>query len=192
MLDNLNRFNIILASKSPRRKQLLKELGINFKTEILEVEEIYPKDMKINEIPEFLSTLKAKPFEKSIDDQTLVISSDTIVCCNENVLGKPQNYDQAFSMLRQLSGKPHQVITGVCLLSKEKKITFSSITTVFFKYLTDEEIEYYIKNYQPYDKAGAYGIQEWIGHIAVERIEGSYFNVMGLPIQQLYEELCIF
>ena len=189
MLENLNDYTIILASKSPRRKQLLEELGISFKIESKEVEEIFPDQLAVNQVPEYLAKLKATPFNNSIDNNTLVITSDTIVCVDDEILGKPVDYDEAFLMLNQLSGRSHQVMTGVHLLSAAKSVSFTSITTVYFKALSKEEIDYYITNYHPYDKAGAYGIQEWIGHIAVEQINGSYFNVMGLPVQRLYEEL---
>lgn len=189
MLNNLTKYNIILASKSPRRKQLLEKLGIRFKVENKEVDEIIPNHLALENVPEYLAKLKATPFVNNIDNNTLVITSDTIVCIDNQILGKPSDYDDAFKMLNQLSGKSHQVMTGVHLFSNSKNVSFTAITTVYFKTLSKEEIDYYITNYQPFDKAGAYGIQEWIGHIAVERIEGSYFNVMGLPIQRLYEEL---
>ncbi len=189
ILENIQSYKIVLASKSPRRKQLLEELGISFEVETLDVDEEYPEGMPIEEIPAFLAELKAKPFEKELTSNTLVITADTIVCCDHHVLGKPANYDEAFQVLKLLSGRVHQVATGVCILTSGKKKTFTATSDVFFKKLTDEEIDYYLTNFKPYDKAGAYGIQEWIGYIAVERIEGSYFNVMGLPVQRLYEEL---
>ena len=192
MLNNLDNYNLILASKSPRRKQLLSELGISFVVKTEEVEEVFPENLSVELIPEFLAKLKAKPFEKALGEKDLLITSDTIVCLDNKVMGKPNDYEHAFRMLSKLSGKSHKVITGVCLLSKKKKVTFKSSTEVYFKELSKEEIEYYLINYKPYDKAGAYGIQEWIGHIAVEKINGSYFNVMGLPIQRLYDELCKF
>lgn len=189
MLENLDKYSIILASKSPRRKQLLQELGVKFKVVIKNVNEIFPGRMPVDEVPEYLAKIKAEPFINEIDTNTLVITSDTIVCVGGQILGKPANYSEAFAMLKQLSGRAHQVMTGVHLMSRNKSVSFTAITTVFFKSLSNNEIDYYLINYSPYDKAGAYGIQEWIGHIAVERIEGSYFNVMGLPIQHLYEEL---
>lgn len=189
MLENLNKYRIILASKSPRRQQLLAELGIQFEVQTLDVEEIFPSDMPVLKVPEYLARLKATPFSNQLKENELVITSDTIVAINNEVLGKPTSYTDAFEMLQKLSGKVHQVATGVYLLSKAKEIAFTSITDVYFKSFTTEEIDYYITQFEPYDKAGAYGIQEWIGHIGVERIEGSYFNVMGLPIQKLYEEL---
>lgn len=189
MLDNLKKYNIILASKSPRRKQLLEELGIQFEIQIKEVDEIFPETMPVSKIPEYLAQLKMQAFENKLGKNDLVITSDTIVCINNEVLGKPINYEHAYKMLTKLSGKAHKVISGVCVLSKNKKVSFTSTTKVYFKKLSETEIDYYISNYKPYDKAGAYGIQEWIGHVAIERIEGSYFNVMGLPVQRLYEEL---
>ncbi|MFA9389755.1 MAG: Maf family nucleotide pyrophosphatase [Prolixibacteraceae bacterium] len=192
MLENLNKFHVVLASKSPRRQQLLAELGIQFEVELIEVEEVFPNNLPINEVPEYLAKLKAQAFQNQLSENDLIITSDTIVTINNEVLGKPANYNEGFEMLMKLSGKGHQVATGVYLLSKNKQVAFTSITDVFFKTLTSEEIDYYLTKYQPYDKAGAYGIQEWIGHIGVERIVGSYFNVMGLPIQRLYSELCLF
>jgi septum formation protein len=192
LADLLSNYRIILASKSPRRKELIKELGLHFEVLAFDTDESFPSDMPVNEVPLFLAEQKAIPFESGLDNKSLVITADTIVYIDGQVLGKPANHDDAFRMLRLLSGKWHQVATGVCILTQEKRRSFSAITNVLFKELTDEEIEFYISNYKPYDKAGAYGIQEWIGFIAVEQIEGSYFNVMGLPVQQLYEELCQF
>jgi len=181
-------YNIILASNSPRRKQLLKEIGVNFSVIIIEVEEIYPNNLEIEKIPVFLAELKSKPFDK-LKNKDLLISADTIVCQSGKVLGKPKNRTEARQMLLDLSGQEHQVITGVCLRSNSKKKTFSAITHVRFKRLTKHEIDYYISTYKPFDKAGSYGIQEWIGAIGIEHIEGSFYNVMGLPIQRLYEEI---
>ncbi|HKM94652.1 MAG TPA: Maf family nucleotide pyrophosphatase [Prolixibacteraceae bacterium] len=192
MLQNIKAYKIILASKSPRRKQLLEELGIKFEVKTIDTDESYPAELLTDKIAEYLAIKKAIPFKKNIDEQTLVITADTIVAIDNEVLGKPANYNEAFSMLTKLSGKAHLVSTGVCITSKHKNKSFTSSTKVFFKTLTKVEIDHYIKQYQPFDKAGAYGIQEWIGFIAVERIEGSYFNVMGLPVQRLYEELCDF
>lgn len=192
MLQNIKAYKIILASKSPRRKQLLEELGIKFEVKTIDTDESYPAELLTDKIAEYLAIKKATPFKKNIDEQTLVITADTIVAIDNEVLGKPANYNEAFSMLTKLSGKAHLVSTGVCITSKHKNKSFTSSTKVFFKTLTKVEIDHYIKQYQPFDKAGAYGIQEWIGFIAVERIEGSYFNVMGLPVQRLYEELCDF
>ena len=185
----LSDYKVILASKSPRRRELLGGLDIPFDVIIHEIDEIFPKDLQMEEIPVFLAKLKAEPFAEELDHDALVITADTIVWIDGQVLGKPENYDHAAKMLRQLSGKKHIVVTGVCLTSKEKQVTFSASTEVWFKDLSAEEINYYLENYRPYDKAGSYGVQEWIGYVAITRIEGSYFNVMGLPVQRLYEEL---
>ena len=182
-------YNYILASKSPRRKQLLQSLGIEFQVIIKEVEEKYSDTLKKEEIPVFLAKLKAQPFLKDIGKKDLVITADTIVWLNGNVLGKPGDDSEAFQMLRNLSGNEHQVISGVCLTSQNKEMSFFSTSNVYFKELTTEEIEYYISQFKPFDKAGAYGIQEWIGRIGISHIEGSFYNVMGLPIQKLYEEV---
>lgn len=185
-------YNIILASKSPRRKELLEGLNIPFEVVIHEVDEVFPDGLPIEEIPVFLAKLKAEPFLEEIKSNSLIITADTIVWIDGVVLGKPNDYEHASAMLRQLSGKKHVVVTGVCLTSKDKQVTFSASTDVYFKNLTDSEIDYYLKNYHPYDKAGSYGVQEWIGYIAIDKIEGSYFNVMGLPVKRLYEELTKF
>ncbi len=196
MLSELEkRYSIILASKSPRRSQLLSELGLDFKVEIKEeVDEVYPDHLNNNEIAEYLSQIKAKPFASDVqaDNSKLIITADTIVCIGDQVLGKPADANEAKQMLELLSGKKHQVISGVSILTQEKTVTFSVVTDVFFKSLTEQEINYYIKNYQPFDKAGAYGIQEWIGMTGIEKIDGSYFNVVGLPVQRLYQELSNF
>lgn len=192
MLQNLNGYQIILASKSPRRQELLSSLGLKFEVRSMETEEIFPEFLPIQEIPEYLARLKAEPFINTLQENELLITADTIVTIDNQVLGKPTDYNDAFEMMKKLSGKGHNVATGVYLYSNLKNVTFTSNTEVFFKTLTIEEIDFYIRNYKPYDKAGAYGIQEWIGYIAVEKIIGSYFNVMGLPIQRLYAELSKF
>lgn len=192
MFDNLKGYKIILASKSPRRKQLLEGLNLPFEVILREVDEVFPENMAMEDIPVHLAKLKAEPFindQKEGEASLLVITADTIVCIDGEVLGKPIDHDHALEMLRKLSGRKHLVITGVCLSSFDRQVTFSSVTEVHFKELSDDEIEYYIGQYHPYDKAGAYGVQEWIGYIAMDRIEGSYFNVMGLPVGRLYEEL---
>lgn len=189
-LDHLKNKRIILASRSPRRQQLLAELGIPF--EILlkeEMEELFPEELQGVEIPRFLAEMKSKAYEDEIAHQALVITADTIVWVDNQVLGKPTDREDAIRILNQLSGKMHTVFTAVCLRTSEKQLSFDARTDVFFKPLSIEEISYYVDTFKPFDKAGAYGIQEWIGYAAVERIEGSYFNVMGLPIHQLYEEL---
>lgn len=189
MFENLKDYRILLASKSPRRKELLSGLNISFEVATLDVEELFPENLPMEEIPVYLAKLKAEPFKTEIDDKTLVITADTIVWIDGEVLGKPLDHAHAVEMLRKLSGRKHTVVTGVCLTSKTKQAAFYSSTDVWFKELSAEEIEYYLSLYHPYDKAGSYGVQEWIGYIAIAKIEGSYFNVMGLPVQRLYEEL---
>lgn len=185
-------YNFILASKSPRRQQLLRSLDIDFTVQTREVDENYPKYLKKEEVPVFLAELKARAFQNDLKENDLLITADTIVCLDDQILGKPEDYEEAFSMLKTLSGKKHQVITGVCLTSLSKQISFYSISEVEFKVLTGDEIDYYIQHYRPFDKAGAYGIQEWIGTIGISHIEGSFYNVMGLPVQKLYEMIKIF
>lgn len=186
------KYNYILASKSPRRQKLLKALGIDFEVRIDEVDEIFPAGMLPIEIPVFLATLKANAFIHQLIDNDLLITADTIVLLEGKIIGKPENMQDAGKLLRTLSGKEHQVITGVCLTSPVKQKSFHAVTNVQFKDLSDEEIEFYIYSCQPLDKAGAYGIQEWIGYIGISHIEGSFYNVMGLPIQKLYEEILRF
>lgn len=193
MLDRVLERRIILASASPRRQYLIKDLGLNFEVKTKEVEEVYPDHLKGKDIALYLAELKANAFsDDEIPDNAILIAADTIVCLNDEVLTKPENYDDAFRILTSLSGKKHEVISGVCLRSLKKTISFYATTEVYFKDLSHEEIHHYIENYKPFDKAGAYGIQEWIGYIGIERISGSFYNVMGLPIQRLYEELLKF
>lgn len=191
-MRNSKKYKLILASKSPRRQFLLKELGLDFTVHTKEVDENFPENLKAEKIPLYLCKKKADAFEGELRDNTIVITADTIVWVENQVLNKPENFDDAMRMLKLLSGKKHEVYTAVCLKSKNKTKTFYASTSVYFKVLSLEEIEYYITNFNPYDKAGAYGAQEWIGYIAVEKIEGSYFNVMGLPVRELYEELLKF
>ena len=191
-MKDLKKYNLILASKSPRRQYLLKELGVDFEIAVKEVDESFPVDLQAEQIPLYLCKKKAIAFDSELSDNTIVITSDTIVWVENQVLNKPEDYADALRMLTLLSGKMHQVYTAVCLKSKHKIKTFYVCTHVYFKTLSLEEIDYYIKNYNPYDKAGAYGAQEWIGYIAIEKIEGSYFNVMGLPVKELYEALLAF
>ena len=186
--EKLKNYNIILASKSPRRQQFFKDLNIDFTIKLKEVEELYPQQLKGIEITDYLANLKAKAY-KNLKDNDLLITSDTIVWLENKALGKPKNYHEAFVMLKNLSGKKHEVITSISIKNKKFQKIINDITTVFFKKLSDEEINYYINNYKPFDKAGAYGIQEWIGFIAIDKIEGSYFNVVGLPVHKLYKEL---
>lgn len=197
MFENLKDYKIILASNSPRRKELLSGFGLDFIVKTMsDIDESYPEDLDVNLVAGFIAEKKAKAFETSIPENALLITADTVVCLDNKVYGKPVDRDDAFNMLRELSGKVHKVYTGVCIrfaaegssLDYEKKM-FTSETEVCFSSFTDEEINYYIDNYQPFDKAGAYGIQEWIGFAGVEWISGSFFNVMGLPVHKLYEEL---
>jgi septum formation protein len=190
--EDLKKYKFILASKSPRRQFLLKDLGLDFEVHTKEVDESFPETLKAEEIPLYLCKKKADAFDGELTDNSIVITADTIVWVEGQVLNKPENYEDAVRMLKLLSGRMHEVYTGVCIKSNKKTKAFYSLTKVYFKDLSDDEIEYYIKNFHPYDKAGSYGAQEWIGYIAVERIEGSYFNVMGLPLRELYEELLKF
>ena len=180
--------SIILASQSPRRKELLSLLDLEFTVEVKSIDEIFPKDLNTSKVAEYLAELKASAFTNIKDDQ-VIITADTVVILNDTILGKPKDKAEATEMLHRLSNRSHEVITGVCLKSAQKTSTFSSSTKVYFKDLTDAEIDYYIENYKPYDKAGSYGIQEWIGAIGITKIVGSYFNVVGLPIQELNEQL---
>jgi septum formation protein len=189
IIDKLNDFNLILASRSPRRQQLLRELGLKFDVVIKEYEEIYPEGLNGEEIARYVAHEKAASFKKGISDNEIIITADTIVWCNNKVLGKPVDHEDAERFLKEISGNTHEVITGVSLLSKSKELTFSDSTKVTFEVLSEEEICYYIDKYSPFDKAGAYGIQEWIGIIACSHIDGSYFNVVGLPVQRLFKEL---
>jgi len=189
MLSHLNNYHIILASQSPRRQELLKGLNIPFEVKVIDVEETYPKQLVGVDIPMFLSEKKANAFADQMTDDTLLITADTIVWHEGRVFGKPKDKAEATRMLKSLSGKTHQVITGVCISTKTKRRVFHAISEVRFARFTLDEIDYYLSNFQPYDKAGSYGVQEWIGFIGVEHIEGSYFNVMGLPVQRLYTEL---
>lgn len=186
-------YKVILASNSPRRKELLGGLGIPFEVRTLQdIDESYPDSLLGEEIPMFISGKKAEAYKQKMADDEMIITADTIVYDHGQVLGKPKDREEAISMLRQLSGHAHEVITGVSIVTKEKTRQFASTSKVYFDTLADDEIIYYVDNYHPFDKAGAYGVQEWIGYVAVTRIEGSYFNVMGLPIQRLYTELKSF
>lgn len=190
MLSNkLNKYKIILASGSPRRHELLKDLDVDFTIKLKEVDEIYPNYLKSYEITDYLAELKSKVFKESIQENELIITSDTIVWIDGIALGKPKNYEDAFDMLSKLSNNVHEVITSVCIFNKSFKKIINDSVKVSFKKLTREEIDYYITTYKPYDKAGAYGIQEWIGKIGITKIEGSYFTVMGFPVHKLYKEL---
>ncbi|WP_321331703.1 Maf-like protein [uncultured Bacteroides sp.] len=217
MLDNLKKYNILLASNSPRRKELLTGLGVDYNVVVLpDVDESFPIELKGPDIPLYIAKKKAEAYKGILQSyknvvsptlicdnvdknspiiengsaQPLIITADTIVWLNDEVLGKPKDQSDAKAMLRQLSGKTHQVITGVCLTTTEWQKSFVTVSEVRFALLTEEEITYYISHFSPLDKAGSYGVQEWIGFIGVESIKGSYFNVMGLPVQRLYKELC--
>ena len=189
IIDDLNKYRIILASRSPRRQQLLRDLGLKFDVLIKEYPETFPDNLNGEEIARFVAHEKAVSFKNEISANDIVITADTIVWCNNKVLGKPMNFDDAISILKEISGNTHEVITGVSLFSSFKEKTFSVSTYVTFDSLSEDEIGYYVNRFKPYDKAGAYGIQEWIGIAACSHIEGSYFNVVGLPVQQLYKEL---
>lgn len=190
MLSNkINNYHIILASGSPRRHSFFKDLNIDFEIRIKEIDEIYPDTLKGTEITDYLANLKSEPFKNELKENDLLITSDTIVWFEGEALGKPKDYDDAFNMLKKMSGKTHTVITSVSIKNNAFQKIFNDSTEVSFKKLTDQEIDYYLKNYKPYDKAGSYGIQEWLGKIGIKEIKGSYFNVMGLPIHKLYEEL---
>lgn len=190
MLDNLSKYKIILASNSPRRKELLGGLGLTFEVKTLPgIDESYPSGLTGEEIPMHISFKKAQAYDNQLTDDVLLITADTIVYLNGLVLGKPVDEADAIDMLTRLSGCTHEVITGVTIKANQKAKSFSVVSKVTFASLTAEEIRYYVQHYKPYDKAGAYGIQEWIGFVGVQSLEGSYFNVMGLPIQRLYQEL---
>ena len=190
MLENLNKYRIVLASNSPRRKELLSGLGIQYEVKTLpDIDESYPEGLDGMEIPAFISRSKADAYRSVMQPDELIITADTIVWLDGKVMGKPRDAEEAREMLRALSGQTHQVITGVCLTTPTYQKAFATLTDVTFASLSEEEITYYVDRYSPMDKAGSYGIQEWIGFIGVESISGSYFNVMGLPIQRLYTEL---
>lgn len=181
---------LVLASSSPRRRLLLEGVDLEFSVEINnDIPEEFESSMDINMVPEHLAKLKSSGFGRRLDDSEILVTADTLVLCEGKILGKPTDRSDAFQMLKMLSGNKHTVLTGVCIRDNYRERSFTSETTVFFRELKDDEIYYYIDNYAPYDKAGAYGAQDWIGHIGISRIEGSYFNVMGLPIQKLCTEL---
>ncbi len=191
MFDHLNKYHVVLASNSPRRQSLLREMGVTFTVVPSQGEEVFSPELPVTEVAEFLAKQKADWFTDFRHNQ-LYITADTIVLLENEILGKPQNSVEAENMLSKLSGKKHQVITGVCIRSKTKEITFKSTTEVTFKKLTPEIISHYIEAYKPFDKAGSYGIQEWIGMVGIEKIDGSYFNVVGLPTSTLFDQLKLF
>lgn len=179
---------IVLSSNSPRRKELLGELGIDFEVRVIEgIDETYPKELSVEEVPQYIAREKARVYIVGKDE--VLLTADTVVVLGNEIMGKPHDEADAMRMLRQLSGKTHQVITGVCLTTNDKQVTFADVTDVSFAELTDEEIKFYVENFRPLDKAGAYGIQEWIGLAGVTGIKGSYFNVVGLPVHRVYAEL---
>ena len=190
--EKLKNKHLILASGSPRRQHFLKELGLDYEIQLKEIEEKYPNHLKKEEITDFLAKLKASPFKGELNKNDILITADTIVWLNNTAIGKPKNRKDAISMLHQLSNKTHTVISSVCLTSSKKQIVFHDFTFVQFNKLSNEEIEFYIDRYKPFDKAGSYGIQEWIGYIGIKKIEGSYFNVMGFPVHIFYRELLNF
>lgn len=183
--------HIILASGSPRRQQFFKDLNIDFEIRLKPVEEVYPDRLYKYEISDYLAQLKSLPFKDELKDKDILITSDTIVWHEGKALGKPSGRDEAIAMLTSLSGKSHEVITSICFTTKKLEKTVNSITKVYFRELLPEEIEYYVDTYAPFDKAGAYGIQEWIGQVGIDKIEGSYFNVVGLPVNEVYSNLKI-
>jgi septum formation protein len=190
MLENLSKFKIILGSNSPRRKELLQGLDLPYEVKTLpNIEESYPSHLRKEEIPIHVAQLKAKAYQAFMTNETFLITADTIVWLENQAFGKPENEQEAKNMLRTLSDKTHEVITAVCLTTRTRQQTFHTISSVKFARLDDSEIDYYIKNYKPYDKAGAYGVQEWIGYIGVESLTGSFYNVMGLPVRVLYKHL---
>ena len=184
------KYKLILASNSPRRKELLAGLGVPFEVRVLQdIDEHYPENLPVNEVARYIAKEKADAYRRIVAADELIITADTVVIVGDEILGKPMDEADAVRMLRLLSGRTHQVTTGVCLLTAEKERCFDVTTDVTFKTLTDEEIHYYVNRYRPFDKAGAYGIQEWIGYIGVTGLNGSYYNVMGLPVQRIYQEL---
>lgn len=190
MLNNLEKYKVILASNSPRRKELLGGLGIAYEVKAMpDVDESFPADLGSEEIPVYIAKKKVDAYKPIMQPDELIITADTIVWLDGIVMGKPKDAGEACEMLRRLSGRTHQVITGVCVTTIDKQVSFSTVTDVTFDELTEEEIEYYVTHFKPMDKAGSYGIQEWIGYVGVRSISGSYFNVVGLPIQRLYSEL---
>ena len=191
MLDNLKKYDVVLGSNSPRRRELLNDMGVEFRVEAIKgIDETYPANLPVEEIPVFLARIKAEGHP--LKDNELLITADTVVVLDETVLGKPDGETDAHNMLRALSGRAHRVISGVCVTTKDRSESFADTSIVHFAELSDEEIDYYIKHYRPLDKAGAYGIQEWIGNIGISGINGDFYNVMGLPTRKLYQLLKTF
>jgi len=193
MLDNLKKYKVVLASKSPRRQELLRGMNVAFTVQTKETPEIFPPEMKLEDVPKFLSLQKSKAFtDDELPSDYLLITADTVVICADEILGKPQDRQEAYRMLEMLSGQSHHVVTGVTVRSLHKTESFAAISKVTFASLEKDEIDYYIDNFKPYDKAGAYGIQEWIGYAGIKGLEGSFYNVMGLPTRRLYQVLKAF
>ena len=190
--EKLKKYNLILASSSPRRQQLLRDLGLHFTIKLIDVEEVYPKYLHGNEISGYLAELKANAFEDELNDEDILITADTIVRFSGKILGKPKNETDAKNMLKELSGNQHEVITSLCIKTSKTTKIINDTTIVYFEKLSDEEIDYYINNFKPFDKAGSYGIQEWIGYIGVKKIEGNYSTVMGFPVHKFYKEMMKF
>lgn len=188
-MHSISNYKLVLASASPRRQQLMKDAGFTFEIRLKDIEENYPSELAPEKVPEYLSRLKAEAFRDELNMNEVLVTADTVVCIHDKILGKPAGRAHAIDMLRELSGNRHLVVTGVSVTTRTEQLSFSAFTNVFFKTLSNEEIEFYVDTYKPFDKAGAYGIQEWIGYIGIERIEGSFYNVMGLPVQKLYETL---
>lgn len=193
MLGNLNKYKIFLGSKSPRRRELMQILRVPFNViSIGGLDESYPSDIPLISVPQYVSEKKADAYQPKLHENEMIITADTMVICGDEIMGKPENGEEAVKMLMNLSGKTHSVATGVTISTIDRRTSFTSVTKVMFASLTEEEIRYYVDNYQPFDKAGAYGIQEWIGAVAVSGIEGSFYNVMGLPVHRLFQELKLF
>lgn len=192
LAEQLKSYQIVLVSQSPRRRELLKGLELTFEATSVDADESYPPNLQGADVPCHITQAKANAYKPYLTENTLAITADTVVSIDGHILGKPANKAEATTMLRTLSGKKHEVITAVCLFTQQKQRMFYAVSEVYFKNLSDKEIEHYIDTYQPFDKAGSYGVQEWIGYIGIEKIVGSYYNVMGLPIQRLYQELTQF
>lgn len=193
MLDNLKKYQILLASKSPRRRELLAQLRIPFNVVTIGgIDESYPSNLARTEVSGYIANRKADAYQSMIRDNELIITADTVVVSDDRIMGKPKDADEAVEMLLALSDKIHQVSSGVCIMTKDRRTSFTVTTDVKFGHISEEEARFYVENYMPLDKAGAYGIQEWIGCVAVESINGSFYNVMGLPVHQLYQELSLF
>ncbi len=191
--DTLKNYRLILASQSPRRRQLLSDCGLEYElAERYEVEELFPATMEADEVPVYLSRLKSEGYPAELAENDILLTADTVVIVDRQILGKPADEAEAYAMLRTLSGRAHRVTTGVTLRSKDRTESFAVQSDVYFRALTDEEIDYYVERYRPMDKAGSYGIQEWIGYVGIERIDGSFYNVMGLPVQRVYAALAEF